>query len=104
VTLVEFLNTRYDETEARAGDVHRAPLGALPCITVESGGFEPCNCGVPDQIRRRVTAARGIIRWATQAQMTAYEDGYNLDAMHPLRCLAVEFTDHPDHSPEWNPA
>jgi hypothetical protein len=104
-TLVEFLNARYDETEDSAPHCHVIGPGSLACDAVPVSNFPdgPCTCGVPDQIRRRVTAARGIIRWATQAQMTAHEDGYNLDAMQPLRCLAVEFTAHPDHRPEWNP-
>jgi hypothetical protein len=105
VTLVEFLNTRYDETEDGAWAHHR-----LSCRTVVwQPARQPCNCGVPDQIRRRVTAARGIIRWHDQVRREAgvpsdlHMTMYGVAFDYPLRCLAVEFATHPDYRHEWTP-
>lgn len=110
MTLVEFLTARYDEIEASADAIHVAndsspDPGVATCDSVPGAWRDPglCDCGVPDQTRRRITAARGIIRWATDAA-TDGADGFTLDVMQPLRHLAAEFTDHPDHRPEWNPS
>lgn len=109
MTLVEFLNTRYDETEADAANVH-----LWSCASSDwQPGRAACDCGQPDQIRRRVTAARGILRdavssrqWATDPHCPDLQRRtYQLRAgvLHDAcKCLAVEFATHPDYRHEWD--
>ncbi len=105
-TLVEFLNARYDEIEATADAYHAADVGSVLCDSIPVSNYpdEPCSCDMPDRTRRRVAAARGIIRWTQTVDPDERAAIYGIDFDYPLRCLAVEFTAHPDHRPEWNPS
>jgi hypothetical protein len=74
-----WLMARLDEGEPRAGEVHHLDCGSLP-----SPGYYgpfPCDCGVPEGIRRDVEAKRKVI------------EGQEGDL---LGLLALPFADRPD--------
>lgn len=108
MTIVEFLEARIAEDEARANTLHHADQ-EYPyrcCATVV--GDETCDCGATPNARvlRECVAKRAIL--AMHPEETGYRgqpqcaqcEGDDWPCMTP-RILAAIYADHPDYNQTW---
>lgn len=87
--LAEFLLERISEDEGAAGKRHAVPCGI--------GGWDGCNCGVPERVLAECEAKRRIV----ESIASLYPKGAPVPPHLHMKFLALPYADHPDFDPSW---
>lgn len=111
-TLTEFLLARIEEDEVNA-TLRQWHGEDCPTIPDPSGYSYPCECGVPERMKREAVAKRQVVEiaWGDHLQIESEwgscRGSAELEAAgdYPvtLRSLGVIYADHPEYREEWRP-
>lgn len=120
IHIVAFIRARLQDEQDRSWAVHDvSKCDALLYAEdlADAARREPvCDCGMPARVLRGVEAKRRIVERHEPLRVTETDfaprwickscDAMLVGSMSPcptLRLLASEWSDHPDHQPDWTP-